>query len=534
VKALLPPRPEKIFRSKRPSPALPKGEAGDVSLQAMAQTIGQQLKQARLEGNLTIEQIVQTTRVRGHYIEAIEADDYEALPSPVQARAFLRIYAKCLGMSLDELIARQASETGLTENKNEGLSSNESQGSTETSATAIEEGLPRHVPKKIKGIFRQAKSSPLNGQFPPEERASGKEEAGSENAADLPEMPGKETVEESASPPEMTAPPKELPPSQVIFANIGQALQQRREALSLTLEEIERNTHVRTHYLQALERGDFDHLPSSVQARGMLNNVVRFLDMDGESILLQFAEGLQALRLERQPQPVEENQIPSKKTRNRIAFPPAFRRYLSMDILVGGGLVTLLVIFAIWGTSRIIGLRGASTPQPAAPSISDVLIATPETTGETPSPTGASGNGVFPVLETGTPMVPAVAIGPGVVHVVVVGLNSAWVRVVVDQKIAFEGRITAGSAYPYDGNSQIEVLTGNGAAVSILYNQSNLGPLGSLGEVVDHIYTADAILNPTPTFTPSPTITPVPSKTLRPSATLRPSLTPRSSLTPTH
>jgi cytoskeleton protein RodZ len=113
-------------------------------------------------------------------------------------------------------------------------------------------------------------------------------------------------------------------------------------------------------------------------------------------------------------------------------------------------------------------------------------------------------------------------------------LNSAWVRVVVDQKIAFEGRLTAGSAYPYDGNSQIEVLTGNGAAVSILYNQSNLGPLGSLGEVVDHIYTADAILNPTPTFTPSPTITPVPSKTLRPSATLRPSLTPRSSLTPTH
>ncbi len=125
------------------------------------------------------------------------------------------------------------------------------------------------------------------------------------------------------------------------------------------------------------------------------------------------------------------------------------------------------------------------------------------------------------------------ASGPGVVHVVVVALQSAWVQVVVDGKGQFQGRITPGTAYPYDGNSQIEVLTGNGAAVSILYNESNLGPMGALGEVVDHIYTADAILNPTATFTPSPTITPIPTITLRPSATLRPSSTPRFSPTPT-
>jgi len=105
--------------------------------------------------------------------------------------------------------------------------------------------------------------------------------------------------------------------------------------------------------------------------------------------------------------------------------------------------------------------------------------------------------------------------------------------VVVDGKIKFEGRITPGTAYPYDGNIQIEVLTGNGAAVGILYNQSDLGSMGTLGEVVDHIYTANAILNPTATFTPSPTITLKPSVTPRPSATLRPSITPRQSLTPT-
>jgi hypothetical protein len=124
------------------------------------------------------------------------------------------------------------------------------------------------------------------------------------------------------------------------------------------------------------------------------------------------------------------------------------------------------------------------------------------------------------------------AAGQGAVQVVVIAQISAYVRVTVDGKVQFEGRVTAGNAYPYDGNTQIEVLTGNGSAISILYNQNNLGPMGDIGQVVDRIYTANAILNPTVTFTPTATITPQPTNTIRPTATLRPSLTPRSSATP--
>jgi hypothetical protein len=205
-----------------------------------------------------------------------------------------------------------------------------------------------------------------------------------------------------------------------------------------------------------------------------------------------------------------------------------------MDILVGGGLVLLLVIFAIWGTTRIIGLRSASTPQPTAPSISNVLITSPEAMTVTPSPISPAGAGTDVPTEDATAAITLPAAGSGAVQVVVVAQNSTWVRVVVDQKIQFDGIATQGTAYPFDGNTQIEVLTGNGSAISILYNQSNLGTMGTLGEVVDRIYTANAILNPTATFTPSPSITPIPSRTLRPSATLRPSITPRYSLTPTH
>jgi cytoskeleton protein RodZ len=510
----------------------------------MAQTIGQQLKQVREERNLTIEKVVQATRIRARQIEAIESDDFESLPSPVQARAFLRIYAEFLDLSLEELIAHQRTGTEevhliLPDPEPDAAILDQAQIPVEPTvfvADAVTEpaqSMAQNAQLTLKGIFGRIKQivnrsknsappvTPVEDILPSEAEPEGTNDAEVEVERSVPLAETSSTLLEPRK-------------SQVIFSAIGETLRQRRETLSLTFDEIERHTHVRTHYLQALEAGEFDHLPSSVQARGMLNNYAHFLDMDVDSLLLQFADGLQTRRIERQPKPVEKHQNPAPKTRFKIDLPPNLRRYLSMDILVGAGLILLLLVFAIWGTSRIIGLRAGSTPQPTAPSISDILAASPVSITSTPSPTNAAGIGTVPPLAGETAVATVPAGSQGVVHVVVVALESTWVRVVVDGKIKYEGRITPGTAYPYDGGTQIEVLTGNGAAVGILYNQSNLGPMGTLGEVVDHIYTANAILNPTATFTPSPTITPIPSITPRPSPTLRPSATPRRSLTPTH
>jgi cytoskeleton protein RodZ len=68
-------------------------------------TLGEQLKQAREARKLTIKQAVQATRVRSYYIEAMETDDFSAMPSAAQARGFLRLYADFLGLNSDELLA---------------------------------------------------------------------------------------------------------------------------------------------------------------------------------------------------------------------------------------------------------------------------------------------------------------------------------------------------------------------------------------------------------------------------------------------
>ena len=69
----------------------------------MAESIGSTLKQKREARHLSIEQVAEQTRVRTYYLQALENDDLSAIPSMVQARGFLRIYAEFLSLNLDEL-----------------------------------------------------------------------------------------------------------------------------------------------------------------------------------------------------------------------------------------------------------------------------------------------------------------------------------------------------------------------------------------------------------------------------------------------
>ncbi len=71
----------------------------------MADKLGEQLRQARETRHLTFDQVSEATRIRPYYIQALEKDDYSAIPSSAQARGFLRIYASYLNLNLDELLS---------------------------------------------------------------------------------------------------------------------------------------------------------------------------------------------------------------------------------------------------------------------------------------------------------------------------------------------------------------------------------------------------------------------------------------------
>jgi cytoskeletal protein RodZ len=70
------------------------------------------LQQRREELDISLEQADADTRIRLRYLEALEAEDLEALPNQVVARGFLRNYAAYLELDPKEAVDRYAALAG--------------------------------------------------------------------------------------------------------------------------------------------------------------------------------------------------------------------------------------------------------------------------------------------------------------------------------------------------------------------------------------------------------------------------------------
>ncbi len=68
-------------------------------------TPGERLRAARARRHISLTEAEQATRIRARYLQALEEDEYGALPSGVYSRGFLRNYAIYLGVPPDEVMS---------------------------------------------------------------------------------------------------------------------------------------------------------------------------------------------------------------------------------------------------------------------------------------------------------------------------------------------------------------------------------------------------------------------------------------------
>jgi cytoskeletal protein RodZ len=369
----------------------------------MSEDIGQKLRETRQGLDISLEQAAEETRIRLHYLQALESGDFSQLPSKAHEKGFLRAYSEYLGLESATLL------TNLDQQEDPPL---------EIAISSIEEPVQKDT--------------------------------------------------------------KTSKDSQVIFEDLGVQLRQQRELLGFSIEEVERNIHIREHYLEALERGDIEGLPSPVQGRG----------------------------------------------RRGMRLP--FSGIFPGEWILRAVLILAVLAFVVWGVIQINSMQAALNPAETVPPIAEALQATTESESTT-SPQSTEIPIQESTVEVGAPeeeselippapeeidpetAVPTESNAPVQVYVSV--LRRAWMRVAVDGDIEFEGRVIPGGAYSFSGEFQIELLTGNGAGLQVFFNGEDLGVLGVYGEVVYEVFTPEGVLLPTPTSTPIPTDTPLASPT---------------------
>ncbi len=467
----------------------------------MVQTIGQQLQQIRESQGLTLEELSQKTHIKITYLKALEEGNVEALPSQTHLRGFLRLYAATLGVDLDEMITLSNIDDAEAEQEKQQEQQEQQEAAAELPDQ--EKESPQEVPPTA-SIFGAVKLriTEFVNNLP---------------RIKLPKFKKKE-IEPLPHPSEEE--PTDGRTSREIFTDIGNQLERRRNLVSLTLEDVESQTHIRSQFLSDMEKGQFDHLPSPVQARGMLANYAGFLSIDTDSILLEYADGLQKKRLETiitTPQKQAAKEI--SPTRLRL------KNFFSLDLLVIAAIFLVFAGFVIWGVNRILSTDSPVASPTDLPDVSDVLLATATPTPDVMETLEESQTVEVTEAEGGvenTPL-PTSMLNNSAIAIVVIPIQNAWIRVTADGEMVFQGRVLTGNAYDYYADETLELLTGSAGALQVFFDEQDIGSLGLIGQVSTLVFTPNGLLMPTATPSPTPTLTP--------QETATPSLTP--SPTPT-
>lgn len=74
--------------------------------------VGNKLREARARRKLSLQEVEEATKIRGRYLQAIEREDWDQLPSETYARAFIRTYAALVGLDGDRLAEDQRRSRG--------------------------------------------------------------------------------------------------------------------------------------------------------------------------------------------------------------------------------------------------------------------------------------------------------------------------------------------------------------------------------------------------------------------------------------
>jgi cytoskeletal protein RodZ len=301
---------------------------------------------------------------------------------------------------------------------------------------------------------------------------------------------------------------------------IGLILREKREKLGLSLEEAEKATRIRARYLSALEEDDFAALPAATQARGFLRIYAQFLELNAEQVIGTYDSGrkkphvrIPASVKRPTPQPAH-HPAPSRPAPARRPAPaepatgraPVMKsrrpRWLSIDVFVGVAFTLALGSFLVWGMLEFVGGQGftpTTTPTRAPSQAANDATATPPLAAVSPTP----------------PLPTPLAQYTGV-NLIVRAEQRTWVRVMVDGTEAFAGLMPPGTSKEFNGQTVVELATGNGQGTHVLWNGQDQGTLGQIGEAVIRLWTLEGAITPTPTLTPIPSKTPPPSATPKP------------------
>ncbi|MGD2078255.1 MAG: DUF4115 domain-containing protein [Chloroflexota bacterium] len=300
---------------------------------------------------------------------------------------------------------------------------------------------------------------------------------------------------------------------------LGTLLREAREARGVTLADAQEATKINSRYLEALEDGSYDVLPSEVHVRGYLRNYARYLRLDPRPLLDRYELNRENRRTRPTEDEEDEDRAKELSALGPLDAPEEQVFFDPVNVDIGGSgrrsdsgsglriiiIVALLLSIAIVAIRFVPMLTGSNGGDENLSSGIEEMVSGLTNNDQEPTPEAASEQAGFPtpgsaitstsrnagiVLPTPTPTRPTL---PATLETIQMRLDvteRTWMRVTIDGEVVFEGLARRGDEpYIWEADEEAQLLTGNAIGIFVTINDVALGKLGGRGEVVDETWT---------------------------------------------
>ncbi|MCI0396277.1 MAG: DUF4115 domain-containing protein [Chloroflexi bacterium] len=297
---------------------------------------------------------------------------------------------------------------------------------------------------------------------------------------------------------------------------LGTILREAREARGLTLAEAQDATRISARFLEALEKTQYEALPTPVHVRGYLRNYARFLGLDPKPLLerYEFSKGRRSSPVYNHTNGDISPDTPIPPRDDQPFFSPVNleipggrreggsiqRLFIIVALLITLGLIANRFIPLLTGrgdgtealttgindtVNQIINNGGEQDGQGSEPAAGDAEDEAPPNT----EPITATNRNAPIQIPTATATRPALPATLEVINLRLEITERTWVQVTIDGEMVYEGQAVKDDLLEWEAAQEAKVLTGNAAGVFVTINEIQLGRLGGRGEVVEETWT---------------------------------------------
>lgn len=298
---------------------------------------------------------------------------------------------------------------------------------------------------------------------------------------------------------------------------LGHILREARETKGLTLAEVQQEIRINVKFLEALENGQYERLPTPVHVRGFLKNYARFLGLDPDPLLNRYELNQNN---QQASATYDGKEVPSDVLVPAGADQPFFDP-VNVEVDVGyrrdpESVLRLIIIVALLASIALVAnrfiprLRGegdgseatserinevlqdimddvngtaeepALSPSPAATTVitpGGVITSTSRNIAPTLLPTPSATRPILPALET--------------IRLRLEITERTWMEVTIDGDVQFSGIARRGDPpYEFEAQEEAKVRTGNAIGIFVTINDDiKWGRLGGRGEATEQVWT---------------------------------------------